>query len=88
MKGYAGSVAISDGVAGITSPRGGRVHLFGLDGTFRDRVRRADVCGLARAEGGLMATDGLGAVLRLDGGVTPLQVTRRAWDNHLVPLSA
>lgn len=86
MKGYAGSVAISGGVAGITSPRGGRVHLFDLSGAFQDSIRRTDVCGLARAEHGLMATDGLGAVLRLDHGVTPLAVARRAWDNHLVPL--
>lgn len=87
MEGYAGSVALSGDTVGITSPRGGRVHLFGLDGTFRGAIRRPDVCGLAACDTGLMATDGLGGVLRLDGSqVVPLAVAGRHWDNHLVPV--
>ncbi len=85
MQGYAGSVAIAGGLVGITSPRGGRVHLFGMDGGFRGAVLRPDVCGIAPAGAGLIATDGMGGVLALrDGEVTPLQVAGRAWDNHLV----
>ena len=63
------------------------MHLFGLDGTFRGAVRRADVCGLARRGTGLVATDGMGGVLSLEGGqVAPLAVAGRHWDNHLVPV--
>ena len=89
MDGYAGSVAISGDTVGITSPRGGRVQLFGLDGAFRGAVLRADVCGLAPGSSGLVATDGMGGVLRLDGPrVTPLTVASRHWDNHLVSVGA
>jgi hypothetical protein len=85
MQGYAGSVAMSGGAVGITSPRGGRVHLFGPGGGFRGAVLRPDVCGIASAGAGMIATDGMGGVLALrDGEVTPLQVAGRAWDNHLV----
>lgn len=87
MEGYAGSVALSGDMVGITSPRGGRVHLYGLDGAFRGAVMRPDVCGLAPRGAGLMATDGMGGVLGLDGDrVRPLAVARRHWDNHLVPV--
>lgn len=85
MDGYAGSVAMSAGVVGITSPRGGRVHLFGMDGAFRGAVMRPDVCGLAPRGTALMATDGMGGVLALDGDrVAPLTLAGRHWDNHLV----
>lgn len=85
MDGYAGSVAMAGDTVGITSPRGGRVHLYGLDGTFRGAVRRADVCGLAARGTGLMATDGLGGVLALERDqLAPLAVAGRHWDNHLV----
>lgn len=87
MDGYAGSVALAGGTVGITSPRGGRVHLFGLDGAFQGVMCRPDVCGLAARGAGLMATDGLGGVLALDGdAVQPLTVAARHWDNHLVPV--
>lgn len=85
MDGYAGSVALAGGVVGITSPRGGRVHLFDLAGTFRGAVLRADVCGLAPRGAGLLATDGMGGVLALrEGAAEPLNLAPRAWDNHLV----
>ncbi|GAA6149216.1 DUF1513 domain-containing protein [Pseudooceanicola nitratireducens] len=85
MKGYAGSIAMAGDLVGITSPRGGRVHLFGLDGTFRRSLRRTDVCGLATRDGALLATDGLGGVLSLaPDRMEPLRVAPRAWDNHLV----
>lgn len=87
MQGYAGSVAMADDVVGITSPRGGRVHLFGLNGRFRASVTRGDVCGLARHGDSLMATDGQGGVLVLSSaGLTPLSLAPRAWDNHLVAI--
>ncbi|MFW2544240.1 DUF1513 domain-containing protein [Primorskyibacter sp. 2E107] len=88
MDGYAGSVAVMGDTVAITSPRGGRVHLFGLDGHFRASARRADVCGVAAGPLGLMATDGLGGVWALDaGGMTPRRRARRAWDNHLVRIA-
>ncbi|WP_136637144.1 DUF1513 domain-containing protein [Pseudooceanicola onchidii] len=85
MEGYAGSVALSGGQVGITSPRGGRAHLFGLDGAFKETLHRTDVCGLAARGHGMIATDGLGGVMRLGAdGMTPLTLAPRAWDNHLV----
>lgn len=86
MKGYAGSIAMDAERVGITSPRGGRLHLFGLDGEFRASLGRSDICGLAAGRSGLVATDGHGGVLSCTDGLKPLSVARRAWDNHLVRL--
>lgn len=89
MKGYAGSVAFSgDGaLVGITSPVGGAVMLFDRAGGPVATHLRADICGLAPAGTGLLATDGQGAVWACDAqGLTPLQRGVQAWDNHLVPL--
>ncbi|WP_226782620.1 DUF1513 domain-containing protein [Oceaniglobus trochenteri] len=87
MQGYAGSIAF-DGAAervAITSPRGGRVHVFDREGSFRAVHLRADVCGIGAAVGGFVATDGLGGVLSLTAhGATPLARAARAWDNHLI----
>ena len=91
MKGYAGSVSF-DGAGrsvGITSPRGGRLHRFSPDGVFLGAERRADICGLAPMPGGYLASDGLGALVRVDaGGLTPLAASDRAWDNHLIAVDA
>ncbi|WP_407495338.1 DUF1513 domain-containing protein [Pseudooceanicola sp. MF1-13] len=85
MNGYAGSVAMAGGQVGITSPRGGRVHLFSRDGAFQGAVMRGDVCGLAPRGAGLLATDGMGGVLALaQDHIEPLAVAPRAWDNHLI----
>ncbi|MFC4668830.1 DUF1513 domain-containing protein [Seohaeicola nanhaiensis] len=89
MKGYAGSIAVdhANECVAITSPKGGRVHLFGFDGTFRDSIRRADVCGIGAGAEGFVATDGLGGILALSGGaVHPLAARPRAWDNHLIAI--
>ncbi|GHF69566.1 DUF1513 domain-containing protein [Seohaeicola zhoushanensis] len=89
MKGYAGSIAADHERAcvAITSPRGGRVHMFGFDGAFQGVVRRADVCGIGAADHGFVATDGLGGILSLvDGEVRPLAAQPRAWDNHLIAI--
>lgn len=89
MKGYAGSVAF-DGQGrrvAITSPKGGRVQLFDAEGLFLRSHRRADICGLAPAPHGFLASDGLGALSALDAGLRPLGVAAgRAWDNHLIAL--
>ena len=92
MQGYAGSVAISGaisgGTVGLTSPRGGRLHVFDLAGGFRRSLPRADICGLAACAGGLVATDGLGGILETAGeGFAPLRAADRAWDNHLIRIA-
>ncbi|KAA9006100.1 DUF1513 domain-containing protein [Histidinibacterium aquaticum] len=86
MDGYAGSIAMTADRVAITSPRGGRVHLFGRDGSFRASVRRADVCGVAAQRGRLFATDGLGGLHRIEGdALRPLRLAEaRNWDNHVV----
>lgn len=92
MEGYAGSVAI-DGearLAGITSPRGGRLHLFDMEGRFVDSLHRRDICGLATAPGGMVASDGLGTVWGVDGeGMQPRRSAKgRAWDNHMIAIGS
>lgn len=87
MKGYAGSVAIAGGEVAITSPRGGRVHLFDRAGGFLRRTLRRDVCGVAAGAQGLIVTDGMGGVLQLDTEeARALRKAPRAWDNHLIRL--
>ncbi|NUH67146.1 DUF1513 domain-containing protein [Sulfitobacter sp. S0837] len=89
MDGYAGSVAYTahGDAVGITSPRGGRLHVFDTEGQFKVAHRRADICGLAPGAEGFVATDGLGGLLRGDmAGLSPLGRADRAWDNHLVAL--
>ena len=86
MQGYAGSVAFDGAGArvAITSPRGGRLHVFDQNG-FAESVLRPDICGVAPASEGFLATDGLGGVMAagVDGLVT-LSRHDNAWDNHLV----
>jgi len=89
MQGYAGSVAVAgDGAeVAITSPRGGRLHRFTPDGRFLGALRRGDICGLAAAPGGYLASDGQGALHAVTGGESRLLSTAaRAWDNHIVRL--
>ncbi|BAQ69037.1 hypothetical protein NHU_01882 [Rhodovulum sulfidophilum] len=93
MQGYAGSVAISeDGAeAAISSPRGGRVHVFDIAGArFAGAIEARDVCGLAPAAGGgFVATTGTGAVMGLRD-LHPVWTAQQAhaFDNHLVTVGA
>ncbi|KUF12803.1 twin-arginine translocation pathway signal [Pseudoponticoccus marisrubri] len=86
MDGYAGSVAMDARHVAITSPRGGRVHVFDRQGRFVRAVLRADVCGIATGACGLVVTDGQGGIAALDPDLAPLARAARAWDNHLVRL--
>ncbi|SFE29597.1 DUF1513 domain-containing protein [Roseivivax sediminis] len=89
MQGYAGSVAISwDGArVGITSPRGGRLHVFGRADGACTILRRPDICGLAPSADGFTATDGMGGVLRVTDRLAPLAADPgTAWDNHLIAI--
>lgn len=85
LQGYAGSVSFSgDGAqVAITGPRGGAAHIFDPDAEDGPTImRRMDVCGVARAGGGLAFTDGMGGVI-CPGHAA---VHDLAWDNHLVSL--
>lgn len=85
MDGYAGSIAISADTVAITSPRGGRLHLFGLDGGFRHAFLRNDICGVAALGPDLIATDGTGGILKVvDDRLSALRTVLRAFDNHVV----
>lgn len=91
LRGYAGSVAFSgDGArVGITSPRGGRLHVFDRQTRRLGRIYEvADVCGLAPARDGLFATDGAGgaAFIAASGQKVAAAAHDHAWDNHLVRL--
>ncbi len=89
MRGYAGSIAF-DGAGqsiGITSPRGGRLHVFDTKGAFKASHKRHDICALASGRAGFVASDGMGAILSVTDRLRLL--TRhdgQAWDNHLVRL--
>jgi hypothetical protein len=89
MQGYAGSISF-DGAGrtvAITSPRGGRLHRYSPEGAFLGMEQRTDVCGLAPMPDGYLASDGLGALMRVTGsGLAPLAARDRAWDNHLVAI--
>lgn len=89
MLAYAGSVALSgDGqYFGITSPRGGRLHIFDLEGNFVTCHRREDVCGLAAGPEGFLVTDGMGGIWHATATeFQPFAHAKRAWDNHVVML--
>ena len=89
MQGYAGSIAwnAAGTEVAITSPRGGRVQRFDEGGRFAGAFARADVCGLAPAPGGLLASDGQGALIALAEGKPRLLARHKvAWDNHIVAL--
>jgi hypothetical protein len=94
MQGYAGSIAVAEsGHIAITSPRGGLVQVFAADGRFLASQPRQDVCGIAALPGGgFLASDGMGALLRLTVKGDSIQTTALhshplAWDNHLVTLT-
>jgi hypothetical protein len=87
MQGYAGSIAAAAGRIALTSPKGGVVMLFDARGRPLASHRRADVCGIAAAGDGFLASDGNGALMRVTlGGLEPLATDGPQWDNHLVAL--
>lgn len=91
MAGYVGSVAFdtSGQRVAISSPRGGRVQIFNETGQHLQAIQREDVCGIAASGTGFLLSDGLGGLMRVDGDLHPLaKKSGRAWDHHLVPVSA
>lgn len=89
MRGYAGSVAFSEdgGAVGITSPKGGALHVFGAGGDFAAEIAAPDICGLSAGPGGFMATTGAGLALPIARGMAGRAVRHAArWDNHLVAI--
>ena len=89
MQGYAGSVAFGSGgdQVAITSPKGGRVHIFDAAGGFVTAISRADVCGLVGQTDGFMVSDGAGALLSIRNGLPGLLARHDcSWDNHIIQL--
>ncbi|WP_299919096.1 DUF1513 domain-containing protein [uncultured Roseobacter sp.] len=88
LDGYAGSIATVGGnQIGITFPRGGVAQIIDLKRETSKILRRADICGIARANQDALATDGLGGVQRIDaGGTTTLAQHPLAFDNHLIAI--
>ncbi|WP_406648261.1 DUF1513 domain-containing protein [Aliisedimentitalea scapharcae] len=91
-KGYAGSIAFSEGgdLVGFTSPRGGVLHVFNVtSGALAGAHRIHDVCGLSSAPNGFRYTSGTGDIGRAGAGAKTLTVVAThdcQWDNHLVPV--
>lgn len=93
MNGYAGSVAFrGDGTeVAITSPRGGTIQSFALNGTLAFHEKHDDICGLSAAGSGYLATSGDGSVWEIGTNhptpqrhAAPKRHTKVAWDNHIV----
>lgn len=91
MRGYGGSVAFAadDQSIAVSSPRGGLVQVLDThSGEIMRQHALQDVCGLATANTGLIASTGLGQILALTKGkAKPLQHHDLAWDNHLIRLT-
>lgn len=87
LNGYAGSVAFrGDGrEVAITSPRGGVIQSFTLNGALAFQKRHADICGVAGFGEGYLTTSGDGR-LRSEGppGADLVRRHKLAWDNHIV----
>lgn len=90
LRGYGGSVAFDpEGqTLAVTSPRGGVVQVMEVGtGHILHEHALPDVCGLATAKSGLIASTGLGLIAGLaDAEAKPLHHHDLAWDNHLVRL--
>lgn len=89
MKGYAGSIAATDGMIAITSPVGGVAMIHDGQGAHLATLRRADICGAAvRDEATFAFTDGAGAIWAADpDGLKLLARHNLSWDNHLVRIA-
>jgi hypothetical protein len=89
MKGYAGSIAVSQtgSQIGLTSAPAGVLMLFDAMGTPLATHRRADISGLAALPAGFVATDGQGGVWQVASATASLLAhSDTAWDNHLIAL--
>ncbi len=90
IEGYVGSITFSgDGQRiGATAPRGDCLMVFDVaTGALADVMPATDVCGVAPAGDGFLATQGTGRVLRIDGGEHIVGRADLAWDNHLVAVA-
>ncbi|MQQ08845.1 DUF1513 domain-containing protein [Epibacterium sp. SM1979] len=90
LNGYGGSIAFApDGeTVAVSSPRGDRVQIMDVHSAEMTQEHNlADVCGLATAGAGWVATTGLGQVLSLSPEqARPITTGATAWDNHLIPV--
>lgn len=91
MKGYVGSVAVSQALGRIaaTSPRGNAVQVFDVrTQAIVAQSEIEDVCGVAALDAGFFLTSGHGEVaMQLDASHEILRNTALRWDNHLVAVS-
>ena len=88
LNAYVGSVcALGPAHFAATSPRGGRVLITDHAGTLTAAFRAEDVCGLVATGSEVLATSGLGHILRLgpQGLATPSTHPLK-FDNHITAL--
>ena len=84
LRHYVGSMAALGGGRQIaaTSPVGGQLFVLNArTGQIVSQHRRSDICGVAPAQRGFLASDGSGALIR--DGHTVARHPGWAWDNHL-----
>lgn len=90
MKNYVGSVEFNrDGsLVAATSPHGGQVMMWSMQNLkFARSVTKTDVCGIAPAAGGFLASSGNSGIENLEGGRSKPMLLGYVWDNHLLKLS-
>ena len=92
MKGYVGSVAISQASDRIaaTSPRSSVVQVYDArTHAMAVQSKIEDVCGVAALDAGFFLTSGHGVTAKQAGArLEMLRTTTLRWDNHLVAISA
>lgn len=88
LEGYAGSVAaLGPRHMGVTFPRGDQAHVIDLETPGVKRLRRSDVCGIARAGQQTLVTDGLGGIHSVENGQFKMLAQHElAFDNHLIAI--
>lgn len=85
LRNYCGSVRWSrDGAYfAVSSPRGGRVTEWAVDGTFIRQYRQTDACGIVADEQGFWVSDGGGRLRHYPSSDRGLAFGNLRWDNHL-----
>jgi hypothetical protein len=85
FRNYIGSVAanVDAGTVAVSSPQGNSLAVLdAVTGRVLSTSRIVEVCGIAPARAGFVATTGAGGIVDPDGGA--VTADDYVWDNHLL----